>query len=179
MASEGLTIDKVHVERGEGDYKPISTGSENHRKLHCITSPAGAPAVTRAITVRMPVPSIILALEAIPGNGATCPRHSIPVNAADQGCHHAVVGDAPLVLRNALGHLIAKHPKVMSTVPTVLITVGSIVLLPGFTACATGTTFAHPAVTVSGAIAVSVGKWLRAVVHSVTVEVAAQAKPSV
>ncbi len=172
MASEGLTIDKVRVERGEGDYKPISTGSENHRKLHRITSPAGAPAVTRTITVSTPVPSIILAFEAIP-------RHSIPVNAADQGCHHAVVGDAPLVLRNALGYLIAKHPKVMSTVPTVLITVGSIVLLPGFTACATGTIFAHPAVTVSGAIAVSVGKWLRAVVHSVTVEVAAQAKPSV
>ncbi len=111
MASEGLTIDKVRVERGEGDYKPISTGSENHRKLHRITSPAGAPAVIRTITVSTPVPSIILSLGAIPGNGAPCPRHSIPINTADEGCHHAVVGDAPLVLRNALGYLIANIPR--------------------------------------------------------------------
>ena len=86
--------------------------------------------------------------------------------------------DAPFGRRSVLEYLIAKHPKVMANVSTVLITVGSIVLLPGMTACAAGTIFAHPAVTVAGAIAVVVGKWLRAAVQSATANGVAQAKQS-
>jgi len=86
--------------------------------------------------------------------------------------------DAPLGPCNALGYLIAKHPKTMSNVSTVLITVGSIALLPGLTTMAAGTIFAHPAVTVAGAIAVAVGKWLKAAVQSATANGVAQAQPS-
>ncbi len=85
---------------------------------------------------------------------------------------------APLGPRSALGYLIAKHPKAMSNVSTVLITVGSIALLPGVATMAVGTIFAHPAVTVAGAIAVAVGKWLKAAVQSATANGVAQAQPS-
>jgi len=79
-----------------------------------------------------------------------------------------VVADAPPALYNALRYVVAKHPKVLSTASTVLITVGSIVLFPGVTTCATGTVLAHPAVTVAGGISAVVGKLLRAAVHSAT-----------
>jgi hypothetical protein len=77
-----------------------------------------------------------------------------------------------------LESVIAKHPKLMSKVSTVLIAVGSLVLLPGVSACAAGTIFAHPAVTVAGGIAVVVGKWLRAAIQSATANGAAQALPT-
>jgi len=77
-----------------------------------------------------------------------------------------------------LDSVIAKHPKLMSNVSTVLIAVGSLVLLPGVTACAAGTIFAHPAVTVAGAISVVVGKWLRVALQSATANGAAQAQPT-
>ena len=86
--------------------------------------------------------------------------------------------DAPLGPCNALGYLIAKYPKTMSNISTVLITVGSIALLPGVTAMAAGTIFAHPAMTVAGAIAVAVGKWLKAAVQSATANGVAQVQPS-
>jgi hypothetical protein len=92
-------------------------------------------------------------------------------------CYRAVV-DTPLGPCNALGYLIVKHPKVMSNISTVLITVGSIALLPGVTAMAAGTIFAHPAMTVAGAIAVAVGKWLKVAVESATATGVAQAQPS-
>ena len=88
------------------------------------------------------------------------------------------MADVPFDLRNALEYLIAKRPKVMSNVSTVLITVGSIVLLPGMTACAAGTIFADPAGTVAGAIAVVGGKWLRTAVQSATANGVAQAQKS-
>jgi hypothetical protein len=69
---------------------------------------------------------------------------------------------------DALDNLITKHPKVMSTVSTILITMGSIVLFPGFTACASGTILAHPAVSVAGAVAVAIGKWFRTALNSAT-----------
>ena len=74
--------------------------------------------------------------------------------------------DAPLGFRNGLDYLITKHPKAVSTVSTVLIAVGGMVLFPGISAWASGTALAHPAVTVAGAIAVAVGKWLRAALNS-------------
>ncbi|KAH9958380.1 hypothetical protein BJV74DRAFT_753057, partial [Russula compacta] len=63
--------------------------------------------------------------------------------------------------RKAVHRLITKHPKVMSSVSTVLIIMGSIVLLPGISACVNGTILAHPAVKVAAGVAVAVGKWLR------------------
>jgi hypothetical protein len=43
---------------------------------------------------------------------------------------------------------------------------------------AAGTIFAHPAMTVAGAIAVAVGKWLKVAVESATATGVAQAQPS-
>ena len=84
--------------------------------------------------------------------------------------------DTPLALHSAVDHLIAKHPKVLSTVSTVLTTVGGIILFPGVSACARGTILAHPAVTIAGGIAVAVGRWLRRVLNSAAALAAAQAQ---
>ncbi|KAH9964414.1 hypothetical protein BJV74DRAFT_726392, partial [Russula compacta] len=67
----------------------------------------------------------------------------------------------PLKARKWLNYFIAKHPKAMYRVSAVLIAVGGIMLLPGFSECAGGTILAHPAMKVAGAITVAVGKWLR------------------
>jgi len=88
-----------------------------------------------------------------------------------------VVADAPLRPHNALGYLITKHPETMSSVSTVLITVGGIACLPGFANCVADTMLAHPAVTFAGGIAFSVGNWLKAVVNSATANGDAQAQP--
>ena len=72
--------------------------------------------------------------------------------------------------RKALHCLITKHPKVMSSISTVLIIVGGIVLLPGFSACVNGTILAHPAVKIAGGAAVAVGKWLRSTVAKATTQ---------
>ena len=97
-------------------------------------------------------------------------------------CHHAVTTtveeDAPLGPRNAFDNFIIKHRKVVSTVSTVLITVGGIVLLPGLSACVSGTILAHPGMTVAGGIAVVVGKWLRSALDSATARDAARAQAS-
>ena len=76
--------------------------------------------------------------------------------------------------RKALHRLITKHPKVMSGASTVLIIMGSIVLLPGFFACVNGTILAHPVVKVAAGVALAVGKWLRSAVAKAT----AQAQPT-
>ena len=86
--------------------------------------------------------------------------------------------DAPLTLHNAVDYLIAKHPKVLSTVSTVLTTVGGIILFPGVTACARGTILAHPAVTIAAGIAVAVGRWLRRALNSAAALAADQAQAS-
>jgi len=88
-----------------------------------------------------------------------------------------VVANAPLRPQHALGHLITKHPKIMSSISTVLITVGGIACLPGFANCVANTLLAHPAVTFTGGIAVSVGNWLKAVVHSATANDGTRAQP--
>jgi hypothetical protein len=88
------------------------------------------------------------------------------------------VADTPLPPRNAVDYLIARHPKVLSTVSTALTIVGGIILFPGVTACASGTILAHPAVTLAGGIAVLVGRWLRRTLNSAATLAAAQAQIS-
>jgi hypothetical protein len=171
LAIEGRTIEKVHVKSGEEDHRPKYTSSESHSMPRHASSSADATTVISAVVASTPVPSSSPDLEATSGRGEPYSIPSIPVKVADQECHHAAVPDGLLGLHNPLGYLVTKHPKVMSTVSTALITVGSIVLLPGIATCAAGTIFAHPAATVVGAIAVTVGKWLRAAVHSAAAEV--------
>ena len=84
--------------------------------------------------------------------------------------------DAPLALHNAVDHLIAKHPKVLSTVSTVLTIAGGIILFPGVSASVRGTILAHPAVTIAGGIAVAVGRRLRRALNSAAALAAAQAQ---
>jgi orotidine-5'-phosphate decarboxylase len=86
------------------------------------------------------------------------------------------VTDTPLALRNAGDYMIARHPKVLSTVSTALTIVGGIILFPGVTACASGTILAHPAVTIAGGIALAVGRRLRRALNSAAALAAAQAQ---
>jgi len=75
-----------------------------------------------------------------------------------------------------LTYFVKKHPKVVSTVSTVLITMGGIVLLPGVSECIGGKIFTPNAVLATGAIAVAVGKWLKSAVDSAA-SLADQAQP--
>ena len=86
------------------------------------------------------------------------------------------VTDAPLALHNAVDYLITKHPKVLSTVSTVLTTVGGIILFPGVSACARGTILTHPAVTIAEGIALTVGRRLRRALNSAATLAAVQAQ---
>ena len=86
--------------------------------------------------------------------------------------------EVPLALRKAVDHLIAKHPKVLSTASTVLTTVGGIILFPGVAACARGTILAHPAVTIAGGVAVVVGRRMRRALNPAAALAAAQAQAS-
>jgi len=61
--------------------------------------------------------------------------------------------------RKVLEYLIAKHPKVVSTLSAVLIAVGNIASHPGVSACVGGPILA--AVQSAGVLAVTVGEWLR------------------
>lgn len=76
------------------------------------------------------------------------------------------------------GYLIIKHRKMVSTVSIVLTTVGDIVLSPGFPTCVSGTVLAHPAVIVAGAIAGTVGRWIRSALNSTEVGIGVQIQPS-
>ena len=77
-----------------------------------------------------------------------------------------------------MDNLIAKHPKVLSTVSTVLTTVGGIILFPGVAACASGTILTHPTVTITGGIAVILGRRLRCTLNSAAALAATQAQAS-
>ncbi|KIK57509.1 hypothetical protein GYMLUDRAFT_75472 [Collybiopsis luxurians FD-317 M1] len=63
---------------------------------------------------------------------------------------------------NALDFLSNEHPKVMTTLSAVLITVGSIPSIPAISAGAGGALLASGAAQAVGAIAVGVGSWLKA-----------------
>jgi hypothetical protein len=62
---------------------------------------------------------------------------------------------------------VKKHHKVVSTISTVLITMGGIMLLPGVSECIGGKMLTPNAVLATGAIAVTIGKWLKSAVDSV------------
>ncbi|KAF9265119.1 hypothetical protein L218DRAFT_861623 [Marasmius fiardii PR-910] len=74
------------------------------------------------------------------------------------------VTQAPLWLINAcsaLDFIQTEHPKVMSTISAILITVGTIPSIPAISAGAGGALLASGAVQAAGAIAVGVGSWLK------------------
>jgi hypothetical protein len=115
------------------------------------------------------------------------PRLSIPVTnwrVVPRQVAATVVDHPPALClpyaRKVLTRFVAKHRKVMSTISTVLITVGGIVLLPGVSACVGGAMMFTPqAVQAAGAIAVGVGKWLKAMVDAAAApSLADQARPS-
>jgi hypothetical protein len=94
--------------------------------------------------------------------------------------HYAVtttVGDAPFRQHNLLDYLIANHSRVLSIIADLLVIVGGIVFLPGFSALVNGMVLAHPGVTFAGAIAVVVGKWLRSKLDSAAARAAEQVGP--
>ena len=78
-------------------------------------------------------------------------------------------------MHKVLDYFITKHPKVVSAVSTVLITVGSIALHPGVASCVGGPTLAQHAVQAVGAVAVAIGKWLRTALNSAAAKAAARA----
>jgi hypothetical protein len=94
------------------------------------------------------------------------------------------VAQAPIWLLNAcnaLDFLTTEHPKVMTTLSAVLITVGSLPALPGLSAGAGGAILASHAVQAAGAIAVGVGHWLKSAQDSTAKaggEAGAAAQPS-
>ncbi|KAI0045178.1 hypothetical protein FA95DRAFT_1573974 [Auriscalpium vulgare] len=72
---------------------------------------------------------------------------------------------APLWLVNACAafdFLTTEHPKVMTTLSAVLITVGSLPAMPGISAGAGGALLASHAAQAAGAIAIGLGNWLKA-----------------
>jgi flagellar biosynthesis component FlhA len=79
------------------------------------------------------------------------------------------VTQAPTWLLNAcqaLEYLTSEHPKVMSTISAILITVGSIPALPAVAAGAGGAVLASAGAHAAGAIAVGVGSLLQGATHA-------------
>lgn len=62
---------------------------------------------------------------------------------------------------NALDFLTSEHPKAMTTLSAVLITVGSIPSIPVLAGGAGGAFLASHAIQAAGAIAVGLGNWLK------------------
>lgn len=62
---------------------------------------------------------------------------------------------------NALEFLAVEHPKVMTTLSAVLITVGSLPAIPALAGGAGGVILASHAAQAAGAIAIGLGKWLK------------------
>jgi hypothetical protein len=78
--------------------------------------------------------------------------------------------------RKVLEYFTTKHPKVVSTLSTVLVVMGNIASHPGVSACVGGPILA--AVQSVGAIAVAIGEWLRNELDSAGATTPAQARPS-
>ncbi|KAI0313060.1 hypothetical protein OF83DRAFT_1086590 [Amylostereum chailletii] len=88
-----------------------------------------------------------------------------PTPAQSPGEVTTTVTNAPVWLLNAcnaLDFLTTEHPKAMTTLSAVLITIGSLPAIPAISAGAGGALLASHAVQAAGAIAVGVGNWLRA-----------------
>ncbi|KAI0027608.1 hypothetical protein K488DRAFT_60992 [Vararia minispora EC-137] len=101
-----------------------------------------------------------------PGEGASTPclRLRYFTNLSGNTTVATTTASAPLWLLNACGaldFLNSEHPKAMSTIAAVLITVGSLPALPGLSAVAGGTVLTSHAIQAAGAIAVGVGNWLK------------------
>jgi hypothetical protein len=111
-----------------------------------------------------------IVLEATPTEGTISCLLILLRSRADGHDHAATttVTGTLLALYNAKDYLIVKHPKVVSTVSTVLTTVGGIILFPGVSTCARGTILAHPAV----------GRRLRRALNAAAALAAAQAQAS-
>ena len=62
----------------------------------------------------------------------------------------------------ALDFLTTEHPKAMTTLSAVLITVGSLPAIPALAGGAGGAFLASHAVQAAGAVAVGLGNWLKA-----------------
>lgn len=104
----------------------------------------------------------------------------VPTPAAPSGEVTTAEAQAPLWLLNAcsaLDFLTSEHPKVMTTLSAVLITVGSLPALPGISTAAGGTILASHAVQAAGAIAVGVGNWLKSAQDSAAAKAAAETQP--
>ena len=89
------------------------------------------------------------------------------------------VAQAPVWLLNAcnaLDFLTSEHPKVMTTLSAVLITMGTLPSLPGISAGAGGAILASHAVQAAGAIAVGVGHWIKSAQDSAATK-AVEAQP--
>ncbi|KAH9990861.1 hypothetical protein BJV77DRAFT_570976 [Russula vinacea] len=131
-------------ENSKEDSKAETTGSSSFWKLSLPSSSnsTSPPPVTTATTT-------------------TTSTAVVPASEAPQG---EVTAQAPVWLLNAcnaLDFLTTEHPKVMTTLSAVLITVGTLPTLPGITAGAGGAILASHAVQAAGAIAVGVGHWLK------------------
>ncbi|CCL99833.1 uncharacterized protein FIBRA_01857 [Fibroporia radiculosa] len=90
-----------------------------------------------------------------------------------------MITHAPLWLVNAcqsLDYLASEHPKVMTTLSAVLITVGSLPAIPALSAGAGGAFLASSTAHAIGSIAVGLGTWLKAQTES-QVQVAAPPTP--
>ncbi|KII90184.1 hypothetical protein PLICRDRAFT_174961 [Plicaturopsis crispa FD-325 SS-3] len=105
------------------------------------------------------------------GPGITDTKSSLvaagPPSQADSQADESVttVTNAPLWLLNAcsaLDFLTAEHPKAMSAISAILITAGTIPAIPAISAGAGGAVLASGAAQAVGAIAVSVGSWIKA-----------------
>jgi len=174
----------------EGDKaKPSGSQDGSLWKMHPIPSPVhvpAAPSTPNADATSTPTPSPNTRPKAATptsNEGAPRPCHSISVTSLTSNDVHpaATAADAPfwqVNMHNVLNYFITKHPKVVSAISTVLITVGSIALHPGVAACVGGPTFTQHAVQAVGAVAVAVGKWLRTALNSAATKAAAQAQLS-
>ena len=183
LASQSITIDEVNGEIPMANGGGASTASlpndsrELHNYLNSASAPAGNGTVIAGPASMSAPPIIIPTREAVRReNTPSVGSYSIPVTWLKCGgiSHHTIaladVRSWLLYPSKALHRLITKHPKVMSRVSMALIVMGSIVLIPGFSACVNGTILAHPAVKAAGGVAVAVGKWLRSAVAEATTQ---------
>lgn len=182
------------VSSDDGDKaEPSSLQDGVSQKLEPTSFPVHAPAAPNFATAAAAAGSsstLTLSFnphpEATVSEGEPSLHQSILGDIADQRMHTLLTSattttrptDTPPPLwrvkaRKALRYLAAKHPKVVSTLSTVLVTVGNIASHPGFSACVGGPILA--AVQSVGALAVTVGEWLRNALDSAGAP--AQAQP--
>ncbi|KAH8986595.1 hypothetical protein EDB92DRAFT_1936180 [Lactarius akahatsu] len=140
--------------------EPTTSTSSSFWKLHLASSSTNTPAPAAS---SVPTSSTVVSTTAAPSGEVTTTE-----------------AQAPLWLlnaTNALEFLTSEHPKVMTTLSAVLITVGSLPALPGLSTAAGGTLLASHAVQAAGAIAVGVGNWLKAAQDSAAAKAVVDSQP--